>query len=119
MFQALLKDVVEGTDGAIGSLLMDRDGIALDSYSRAGIEHDMRAIGVELGMVLRSAMNAARMLDAGRAEEITIVAENQTMLVRVVNEHYFAALSLSPGGNIGKARYMLRTRVPELISELA
>ncbi len=119
MFQTVLREVVEGTEGAIASLVMDRDGIALESYTQPGVAHDLRAAGVELGMVLRSAQNAAEMLSAGKAEELTIVAESHTMLVRVVDENYFVALSLLPGGNLGKARYLLRVRVPDLATLLA
>ena len=40
-------------------------------------------------------------------------------MIRVVNETYFVAFSMTPEANIGKARYMLRTRVPVLLKELA
>ncbi len=34
MFQAMLREVVDGTDGAIAVLLMGFDGITVDSYPR-------------------------------------------------------------------------------------
>ena len=52
MFEALLKDVVESTDGGVSSLVMDLDGIALDSYSKPGATFDIKTIGVELSVVL-------------------------------------------------------------------
>lgn len=118
MFQAVLKEVVENTEGGIATLLMDFDGIALDSYSKPGAEFDITTIGAEFTVVLKSIQRAAEMLDAGPTAEVAIQAEKVTTLIRVVNNLYFVAFSMSPDANIGKARYMLRTRVPILLREL-
>ncbi len=118
MFQALLKDVVESTEGGVASLVMDLDGIALDSYEKPTSAFDVKTVGVELSVVLRSARLAVRMLAAGEPQEIAIVADKLTTLVRLVGDNYFIALSLEPGGNLGKGRYLLRTRVPALLEEL-
>ena len=53
------------------------------------------------------------------AYSVAIQADKVTTLIRVVNDSYFVAFSMSPGANIGKARYMLRTRVPLLLKELS
>ncbi|AUX23154.1 hypothetical protein SOCEGT47_036730 [Sorangium cellulosum] len=119
MFQALLKEVVENTEGGIATLLMDFEGIAVDSYSKPGAAFDITTIGAEFSVVLKSIRRAAEMLDAGNAAEIAIQAEKVTTLIRVVNDSYFVAFSMSPDANIGKARYLLRTRVPVLLKELS
>ncbi len=119
MFQTVLKEVVEGTEGGLATLLMDFEGIAVDSYSKPDAPFDITTIGAEFSVVLKSIQRAAQMLDAGETAEVAIQAEKVTTLIRVVNASYFVALSLSPDGNIGKARYMLRTRVPKLREELA
>ena len=59
------------------------------------------------------------MLEAGETAEVAIQAEKMLTLLRVVNASYFIAFSMSPDANIGKARYMLRTRVPVLAKDLA
>jgi len=40
VFQDVLRDVVDGTEGGIASLLMDFEGIAVDSYSKPGAPFD-------------------------------------------------------------------------------
>jgi len=119
MFEALLKDVVDSTHGGVSSLVMDLDGIALDSYSKPGAAFDIKTIGIELTVVLRSIRQAADMLGAGEAREMSLVADGVTTVVRLLNENYFIALSLEPGGNVGKGRYLLRTRAGELNAELS
>ena len=119
MFQEVLKEVVENTEGGIATLLMDFEGIAVDSYSKPGAQFDITTIGAEFSVVLKSIQRAAEMLEAGDTAEVAIQAEKVTTLIRVVNHTYFVAFSMHPDANIGKARYMLRTRVPTLLKDLA
>jgi len=118
MFQSVLRDVVENTEGGIATLLMDFEGIAVDSYSKPNAEFDITTIGAEFSVVLKSIQRAAEMLEAGPTAEIAIQAEKVTTLIRVVNDLYFVAFSMAPDANIGKARYMLRTKLPVLLKEL-
>ena len=119
MFQALLKEVVDNTEGGLASLLMDFEGIAVDSYSKPDAPFDITTIGAEFSVVVKSIQRAGQMLEAGETAEVAIQAEKMTTLIRVVNDSYFVAFSMKPDANLGKARYMLRTRVPALAKDLA
>jgi len=119
MFQELLKDVVDSADGGVASLVMDLDGITLDSYSKPDAAFDIMTIGIELSVVIKSIKQAASMLEAGDTSEVAILADQLVTLVRIINDEYFVALSLEPGGNVGKARYVLRTRTPQMAAELS
>lgn len=119
MFQSVLKEVVENTEGGLASLLMDFEGIAVDSYAKPDASFDITTVGAEFSVVVKSIQRAAQMLEAGDTAEVAVQAEKMTTLIRVVNDTYFVALSLAPDANIGKARYMLRTRVPVLLKDLA
>ena len=119
MFQELLKDVVDNTEGGLATLLMDFEGIAVDSYSKPGSPFDITTIGAEFSVVLKAIQRAAQMLEAGDTAEVAIQAEKVTTLIRVVNDSYFVAFSLAPDANIGKARYLLRTKLPALLKELS
>ena len=119
MFQALLREVVESSEGGVASLIMDLDGVPLESYSKPDARFDIQMIGIELTVVLKGVKQAANMLDAGAAREVAIVADELTTLVRMVNDQYFVALSILPGCNIGKARFLLRTRAPKMAEELS
>jgi predicted regulator of Ras-like GTPase activity (Roadblock/LC7/MglB family) len=119
MFQAVLKEVVENTEGGLATLLMDFQGVAVDSYSKDNASIDIQTIGAEFSVVIKSIQRAAQMLEAGNTAEVAIQAEKMITLIRVVNDSYFVAFSMSPDANIGKARYMLRTRMPQLLKELS
>jgi hypothetical protein len=49
---------------------------------------------------------------------VSVKTERLTTVVRLLSEEYFVALTLEPGGNIGKARYLLRVSAPKLIENL-
>lgn len=118
MFQNVLKEVVENTEGGLASLLMDFEGIAVESYAKPEAAFDITTIGAEFSVVVKSIQRASEMLEAGETAEVAIQTEKVTTLIRVVNATYFVAFSMRPDANLGKARYMLRTRVPTLLKDL-
>jgi len=117
MFKEAIRDVVEGTDGGIAGILMDFEGIAVDSYVKAS-SIDINAIGAEYSVILKSIQRATESLEAGGAREIAIQSDKVTTIIRIINEEYFLALTLSPDGNLGKGRYLMRTAAPKLLEQL-
>lgn len=121
MFQEVLKEVVNRTEGGVAGLLMGFDGIPVDAYVREASEPAMEVetVGMEYSVILKDIRKAAELLEAGHAQEISIRAERLTTVIRVLNEDYFVAMTLRPDGNYGKARFMLRTAGSRLLTELA
>ena len=97
---------------------MGFDGIAVESYTKSDTGADIQTIGMELSMVLKDIRRAVEQLEAGSAREVAIQAERVTTLVRLINEDYFIALTMSPDGNFGKGRFLLRLAAPKLLSNL-
>src|SRR5579863_8207030 len=119
MFQDALRAIVEGTEGAVAGLVMDSEGIAVDSYARADAPFDITTVGIEYGVVLGSIKRAAESLEAGSAREVAIGTEKMITLIRTLGETYFLALAIRPDGNLGKGRFLMRTAAPKLLAELA
>jgi predicted regulator of Ras-like GTPase activity (Roadblock/LC7/MglB family) len=118
MFQETLREIVDKTDGGVAGLIMDSEGIAVDTYSRGDAPFDITTVGIEFGVVLGSIKRAADSLEAGKTSEIAIGTEKMITIIRTLNETYFLALTLRPDGNLGKGRYLMRTAAPKLIAEL-
>jgi len=122
MFQATLREVVEGTEGAIAGLLMGFDGITVDSYTRdesaLGLE-GLEALGSEYSQILSQIRQAVSALELGEAQEVAVSAENMTTVIRLLNDSYFIALTIAPSGNLGKGRYLLRVNAHKLIESLS
>src|SRR5688500_2160785 len=120
MFQEVLKDVVERTEGSIASVVMGFDGITVDSYVNPAskVAFAVETIGMEYLVILKEIRRAAERLDAGVAREVAIHAERLITVIRLINDAYFVALALEPGGNYGKARFLLRTSANRLAADL-
>ena len=69
MFQNALRDIVDKTEGGVAGLIMDSEGIPVESYARDDAPFDITTIGVEFGVVLGSIKRAA---DSGGAFVATI-----------------------------------------------
>ena len=119
MFQSVLRQVVEQTDGAIASVLMGFDGITVDSYTNNSDSLNIETVGSEYSVVLAQIKQAAEMLELGAAQEVAVQAESMTTVIRLLNEEYFVAVTMVPGGNFGKARYLLRTSAEKLRNDLS
>lgn len=119
MFKEVLMEVVDGTEGGVAGLLMGFDGIPVDQYVRPDAPMDVESVGMEYSVILKDIRNAAQMLETGATHEVSIQTERMTTIIRLLNSEYFMAVTLSPGGNIGKARFLLRTRSGRLIAELS
>ena len=119
MFKEALKSVVDGTDGGIAGLLMDFEGIPVESYTREGQNFDIESVGAEVSVVVKAIQRATEMLEAGHTREVAFQSDKMVTLIRIVNEGYFVAMAMQPEGNFGKGRYLLRVVAPKLAEELA
>lgn len=118
MFKEHLKKVVDGVHGGVGGLIMGLDGIAVDSYSAAGESVDINTIGMEFSFILTQVKKAAEILEVGSLGEVSIKAEQLTLVIRMLTDEYFMAILLRQDGNYGKCRFLMRVAAPRLIAEL-
>ena len=119
VFQAALREIVDKVEGGVAGLIMDNEGIAVDSYARDDAPFDINVVGIEFGVVLGSIKRAAESLEAGTAHEVAIGTDKMITLIRTLGDTYFLALAMRPDGNLGKGRFLMRTAAPKLIAELA
>jgi predicted regulator of Ras-like GTPase activity (Roadblock/LC7/MglB family) len=113
MFGQMLEDAVGRVQGAESALLMGFDGILVDMYTGRA-DADVESMGMEFSVVLKEVRKAAELISAGTAGEMTIRTDKMAAVLRVVNDEYFVAMTLTPEGNVGKARFILRTIVPTM-----
>lgn len=118
-FAEQLDRVLNETPGAVSVTFMGFDGIAIetrDAPEQPAVSPQNTAI--ELGAVASQLKTVAAGLGAGDVEELTLYTGGLTTVLRPVTAEYFLALSLRPGGNTGKGRYLMRVVAPKLVAEL-
>ena len=82
------------------------------------LSFDIEAVGMEYSVVLKGVQRAGEMLDTGQTSEVSVQTERLTTVVRMLTDEYFVALAVAPGGNVGKARFVLRTSAAKLLENL-
>src|SRR5512137_1021589 len=115
-FIDILKEVVNGTDGALGALVVGVDGISVEEYS-LDKELDLQSMTVEYATLLKEIERGSQASQLGSTKEVTVLADKAMILLRRLNEEYFMVLIIRPDGNFGKGRFLLRMSVPTLLKE--
>ena len=122
-FAGLLREIVVGCRGGIGAALMGSDGIAIEQVvaeaaPEGPLGEDIGTAGAEFGLILDDIRKAADAVSGGAFLETTILLTRFTLIFRAVDEDTFLVVVLSPDGNLGKARYLIRKQLLALRREI-
>ena len=118
MFRESLQKIVDNCEGVIAGVVMGFDGIAVETVAKNKKDVDVNNVAMEFSFVLTQVRKAADILEVGRLDEVAIRAENLTFLVRILSEDYFIGVAMSPDGNFGKGRFLMRVAAPDMRSQL-
>jgi predicted regulator of Ras-like GTPase activity (Roadblock/LC7/MglB family) len=117
-FREHLQEVCRGVDGAFACSLMGMDGIEVDVHVQSDSGIDVHSMMVEMTGILRTAREAAEAHAAGGLAEFSVGTDRMVTVGRLVSSDFFMVVALAPGGNLGKARYLLRVTAPRVLAEL-
>ena len=118
MFRSILQNILDQSH-ALGVVLMGYDGIAVDQVMVSTHEIDPHLIAVEYANVLREIHRAADVLSSGYLEEVSINTGRFQVILRMLSDEYFVALTMSMDAHVGRARYLLLRDAHKLREELA
>jgi predicted regulator of Ras-like GTPase activity (Roadblock/LC7/MglB family) len=122
-FEPTLQKMIDGCSGAIGIALMGSDGIAVAELQAPDpdlsvLDGEVGAAGIEFGRILDEVRKASDALSGGRLEEVVVGLARFTLVFRVVDDELFLVVALAQGGNLGKARFLMRRHLLELREQL-
>lgn len=111
----LLTSLISRIEGAYTVMLMGYDCIAIDEVQQGEAGFDVQVMAVEYGTLVKEIRRTIQIVGAGEMEEVTISSANAQMIIRILNDQFFAVCILAKDGNLGKARYLLRLNQQRLI----
>jgi predicted regulator of Ras-like GTPase activity (Roadblock/LC7/MglB family) len=114
-----LQALLEQVEGAFAVMLMGFDCIAIDEIHQGEAGFDVQTMAVEYGTVVNEIRRTIAVVGAGEMEEVSITSANSCMVIRLLNDEFFAVVVLAKTGNIGKARYLLRLKERELLEAVS
>ncbi len=118
--QTVIREVLKKSEGALACSLMGYDGIEVFTAVTpdAPLSLDIAALLVEYAELFKRLRDGAERLDTGTTGEFSLVTEKLFVVLRPVNDAYFAALFMRPDANFGMGRYRLRMAAPTLATLL-
>jgi predicted regulator of Ras-like GTPase activity (Roadblock/LC7/MglB family) len=123
-FDAILDEIVTGCGGGIAAALMGTDGIPIAEVvsrrpeSRGILVEEIGTAGAEFGRILAEIGKASDALGGGTVHETAVLLSRFTLVFRHVDDETFLVVAISPDGNLGKARYLIRRQLNALRQEL-
>ncbi len=115
-FKSLLNRLLEDIPGALGAIIVDWEGEAVDQVARIN-EYDIKVIGAHSGIILSQLRDALSRIDSGVLEEVVIRAGKNKTLISPLTEDYLLILQLGDSGVSARAAYKMRHCVDELRHE--
>lgn len=123
-FDTILHTIVNECGGGIAAALMGSDGIPITEVmaAKAGNEErlfeDIGTAGAEFGRILVDITKASDSLGGGLVKETTVVLSRFILIFHSVDDDTFLVVAITPDGNLGKARYLIRRSLLALRQEL-
>lgn len=115
-FASILKESVERVDGAVSAMILGIDGMPVETYTVEKIIN-LEDLSAESSQMMKNINAAAESLGLGEAQEFSLVSDLCGIIMRRINQEYYLAIIIKPGGNVGKGKFMLRSMVSRLADE--
>ena len=121
-FAEILRTIVDGCSGCLGASLMGNDGIAIEEYAAesshgSALHGDVGTAGVEFSRILDEIRKASDALGGGVMEETVIRVSRFSLIFRPIDDENFLVVAVTPDGNLGKARYLIRRHLADIRRE--
>ena len=115
-FKLLLSRLLEDIPGALGVIIIDWEGEAVDQVTRTD-EYDIKVLGAHSGIILSLLREALFRVDGGALEEVVIRTDCNKTLIVPFTEDYLLIVQLEAKAIAARAVYKMRCCVDELRSE--
>ena len=120
-FAPVLHKIIDGFGGGIAAALMGNDGIAIEDVCKTDqgpMAGGIETAGTEFGRILDEIRKASDAIGGGAVGETTVALSQVTLVFRVIDDDTFLVVALEPDGNLGKARYLIRKHLREILQLL-
>jgi predicted regulator of Ras-like GTPase activity (Roadblock/LC7/MglB family) len=120
-FESILGLMLNECPGAVGAALMGSDGVPIAEVavpSPRDLGDEVGLLSVEFGRILDEARKAADAAGAGGILELAVHTERFHVLIQAVDRDTYLVLALTPEGNVGKGRYLMRRHQLAIREEL-
>ena len=116
-FHAILKELVDTVPHAVGAILVDWEGEAVQEYCHCD-SYDMRFVAAHKGIVLARLRETHAAGQGGEIEDVVVTSERQILLIGAVDPDYSLVLQAERVCPVALARYHFTKALAELKKEI-
>ena len=114
-FQKLLKQLVDGVEGASGAILLESAGEAVQWYAvDERMAERLRLRSAYVAVMLQNSRALAARTDAGEVAHLVLQYDGVSFIAQAIERDYFIVLELYAWANVGQAIYRLQTAIEGL-----
>ena len=110
---------IASTDGITAAVIAGRDGLMIQGSQRAGGQEDLDALAAISADVVRTLRTLSSDLGRGALDQIIAEFGDGLVLLQAVGDDASLAVLAAADGNLGRLRFLVRRRVPEIAELLA
>lgn len=116
-FQPILKELVEAVPHAVGAILVDWEGEAVQEYCHCD-PYDIRFVAAHKGIILSRLRETKGESQGGPIEEVVVSAARQHLLIGAIDKDYSLVLQVERPCPLGLARFHLNRATARVREEI-
>lgn len=116
-FHDILKELVENVPHAVGAVLVDWEGEAVQEYCHCD-SYDIRFVGAHKGIILSRLRETGGERAGGQIEDVVVSAEKQHLLIGAIDKDYSLVFQVERPCPLGLARFHFNRAVRQLKEEI-
>lgn len=121
LFQTILLELLQSTDGSLGALFLDWEGECVEVITERPFDaddHDLRVIGAYQGIFRTQLRKLCESIDAGRPQRLKMDFKKTKVLTCDLKDGYYLVLVLEARTNEGVAWRHLEACRNRLMAEI-
>jgi len=116
-FKSILKDLVDSTPHAVGAILVDWEGEAVQEYCHCE-PYDIRFVAAHQGIILGRLKEVQNSIQAGDVEDVVVTATDAHLIAGCIDQDYSLVMSIDRSCPVALALYHFRAAVGRCKKEI-
>jgi len=117
-FKTILQELVHSTPGAVGAILTDWEGEAVEQYSLSGDEFAIKIIGAHQNIILSRIRDIRHKMPSQSVQDVIITTDRQHVILGAIGDEYALVMVLERIALAGRARVGVQSAVRLLEKEI-
>jgi predicted regulator of Ras-like GTPase activity (Roadblock/LC7/MglB family) len=117
-FKTILQDLVESTTGVTAAILIDWEGEAVELFSPAANEFDIKILGAHQNIIFNRIREIRQRIPSQTISNTVITTDRQYLILGAVGDDYTLVTTLERTALVGRAMVSVQRAIKLLEKEI-